>query len=266
MTAEAKNISLRVEIKNKEPIELIELTKSLASLSNQYNSYSEINGYTEKERHSKLYVKEIKSGSVILDLVEYASVGILPFAENINTIVGFTEYFGKAVKYFVKGEGTKPDLSIQDCKDLSQVVNPIAKDNGSQLNMSVKIDGGFHQHIHLDSRDANAFQNLLKTEIKEKLEPKTGDLIENAIMVFYQTRNKIAGKSGNKVIIDDAVEGKPLNVIFSDKKLKKKILKGEDNPNNFAFQVDVKIKTSNGIIIAYEIINYHDKFPLDNIE
>lgn len=263
MTAEAKNISLRVEIKNKEPLELIELTKSLTSLSNQYNSYTESNGFTEKERHAKLYVKEIKSGSVILDLMEYASIGVIPFAENVNTIVGFTEYFGKAVKHFIKGEGNKPELSIQDCKDLSQIVNPIAKDDGSQLNMSVKIDGDFHQHIHLDSRDANVLQNLLKTEIKEKLEPKTGDLIENAIMVFYQTRNKIDGKSGNKVIIDDAVEGKALNVVFADKKLKKQILKGDDNPNNFAFQVDIKIKTSDGKIIAYEVLKLHDKFPID---
>ena len=155
-------------------------------------------------------------------------------------------------------------VEIQDCKDLSQIVSPIAKDNGSQLNMSVKIDGDFHHHIHLDSRDANEMQNLLKHEIKIKLEPKTGDLIENAIMVFYQTRNKIDGKSGNKVVIDDAVEGKPLNVVFADKKLKRKILKGDDNPNNFAFQVDVKIKTSDGKIIAYEVIKYHDKFPLED--
>ncbi|RXP51945.1 hypothetical protein EC396_12070 [Lutibacter sp. HS1-25] len=265
MIAESKNISLRVEIKNKEPLELIELTKSLTSLSNQYNSYSENNGFTEDERHAKLYIKEIKSGSVILDLMEYASIGVIPFVENVNTIVGFADYFGKAVKYFIKGDGEKPELTIQDCKDLSQIVSPIAKDNGSQLNMSVKIDGDFHQHIYLDSRDANALQNLLKQEIKEKLEPKTGDLIENAIMVFYQTRNKIDGVSGNKVIIDDAVKGKPLNVVFADKKLKRKILKGDYNPNNFAFQVDVKIKTSDGKIIAYEVIKYHDKFPLEDV-
>lgn len=264
MSVEIKDISLRVEIKNNKPLELSELTKSLTALASQYNSFSEKNGFTENERQAKLYIKEIRSGSVILDLMEIASVGVIPFAENINTLVGFSDYFKKAVNYFVKGEGENPDLSVQDCKDFSQIVSPIAKDNASQLNMSVKIDGNFHQYVYLDSKDSKAFQNTLKAEIKNKLEPKTGDLIENAIMVFYQTRNKLDEKSGNKAIIDDAVEGKPLNVVFSDKDLRRKILKGEDNPNNFAFQVDVKIKTSNGNIIAYEVVKLHDKFPLEN--
>ena len=43
------------------------------------------------------------------------------------------------------------------------------------------------------------------------------------------------------------------------------MIKGDDNPNNFSFQVDIKVKTANGKISAYEILKFHDKFPLDDV-
>ena len=42
------------------------------------------------------------------------------------------------------------------------------------------------------------------------------------------------------------------------------MIKGDYNPNNFAFQVDVKVKTADGKIVAYEVLKFHDKFPLDD--
>ena len=38
---------------------------------------------------------------MILDLIEIATVGALPFIENINTIVGFAEYLKTGFKYFI---------------------------------------------------------------------------------------------------------------------------------------------------------------------
>lgn len=267
MSAEIQEISLKIEINNNSPIELAELTKSLISLSNQYNSFVKKHGYTEEERQARLYVKEIKSGSVILDLYEIASIGLIPFIEHTNTIIGFAGYLKKAVNYFLKKEDNdsdKPEISTQDCKDLSQIVNPIANDSGSQMNVSVVNNGNVQNYLFLDSNDSNALQNILKKEVKELQEPQTGDLIKGAIMTFYQTRSSVKSKTGNKVIIDDGVKGKPINVVFESPKIKKQILKGDDNPYNFAYQVDVKLKTSDGKIIAYEVVKLRDKFPLES--
>lgn len=264
MSAEIKDISLKIEINNRNPLELSELTKSLISLSNQYNSFVKKNGFTEEERQAKLFVKEIKSGSVILDLYEVASVGVIPFLEHTNTIIGFAGYLKDAVNYFLKGSGEKPNVTAQDCKDISQIVNPIAGDQGSQFNLSVNNNGEINNYVFLNSNDSNALQNILKKEVKELQEPQTGDVIHNAIMTFYQTRGNVKSKSGNKVIIDDGIKGKPINVVFESPKIKKQILKGDDNPYNFAYQVDVKLKTSDGKIIAYEVIKLHDKFPIDD--
>ena len=72
-----EEISLRIEIRNKKPIELIELTKSFIAISNQFTKYASKNASTEIEKEARLYIKEIKSGSVILDLMEIASVSVI---------------------------------------------------------------------------------------------------------------------------------------------------------------------------------------------
>lgn len=263
MTAEVQDVILNVEIKNNQPLELTELTKSLIAISNQYNRHSESSGFSESERNAKLYVKKIETGSVLMDLVEFGSSSVIPFIEGTNTIVGFAEFLRLSIDYFLSSDGDKPELSIQDCKEISQIVSPVAKDGSSQLNLNVTVNGEVKNYISIDSTQANSLQNILKQEIKEKQELKNGDVIENALMIFSQTKNKISGKGGNKVIIDDAVEGRAINLIIPDKKMKKQIIKGEDNPNNFSFQVDVKIKTVEGKISAYEVLKFHDKFPLE---
>ncbi len=258
------DVKLTLEIQNSKPVELIELTNSLIALSRQYNSYVSKNGYNLEETQSRLYVKEIKSGSYIFDLVELGKDKLLPFADHVNNIVGFSIYLKKAISYFTDEGEDKPDLNAEDCKEIAAFMNPIANDSASRLNVKVHANGDVHQHYYIDSASAKAMRDNLQDERNKLKEPKSGDIRENVVMVFYQTRSKLDAKTGNKVIIDDVEEKKAVNVLFLDKKLKKKILKGDDNPNNFGYYVDIQIKTANGKVVAYEVINYHEKFILDN--
>ena len=52
--------SLIFKIENKKPLELIDLTKSLISVSNQFADYVSREGNSKEEREAKLYIKEIK--------------------------------------------------------------------------------------------------------------------------------------------------------------------------------------------------------------
>ena len=90
-----KDIRLIIEINNKQPLELLDLTKSLVALASQFNSYVSKNGDSKENREAKLYVKEIRSGSVILELIELATIGVIPFLENVNTVIGFADYISK---------------------------------------------------------------------------------------------------------------------------------------------------------------------------
>ncbi len=104
----SNDVSLLIEIKNKQPVELIDLTKSLISLGNQFNNYTLQSGDQLENREGRLYVKEIKTGSIILELIQVAMLGMLPFAENVNTIVGFAEFLQKAYRSILNKNNEKP--------------------------------------------------------------------------------------------------------------------------------------------------------------
>lgn len=262
--SQESDIRLVIHIENKRPIELMDLTKSLVSLANQFNEYLK---KTENlsNREAKLYVKEIKTGSVTLDLIEIATIGVLPFMENINTIAGFADYVKNGINYFLgKKDAKEPKFSTKDCNDFSQIVTPIAKDNGSQFNMSTTINGSVTNIIVFDSVQANALQNILKEKSKQMMLPEPKGDYEKVVMYFDTTKSNIKSESGNKGIIE-SIEKKAVKVIFDTDDLKGKILKGEENPLTTGYVVDVKVDTVKEKIAAYKIIQLHETFSLEDI-
>lgn len=262
--SEAKDIRLIIEIKNEQPLELLDLTKSLVSWANQFNGYASKFGDSKENREAKLYVKEIRSGSVILELIEMATVGVLPFLENINTIVGFAEYVKKAYNFFLGKEKEPPsDFTTNDFKELSQIINPIATDNGSQLNVSTTINGNVELHFHINSLEANAAQNKIDKEIKQLKAPEIIDDVKTKVLLtWYQARSDVKAKSGNKGLIEDLYD-KPMNVVFDDEGLKEKMLHGELNPFNTVYVVDVKLQHVQGKLAAYKVVMLHETFEIE---
>lgn len=260
---ESKDIRLVIEIKNQQPLELLDLTKSLVSLASQFNSYVSKNGDSKENREAKLYVKEIRSGSVILELIEMATIGIIPFLENVNTIIGFAQYTKKAYNYFLGKSDEKPDLSMTDYKELSQIVNPVANDNGSQINMSTTINGNVEVHVHLNSLEANAIQNIFEKEIKAIKTPDMSDDTKTKVLLtWFQARNDMRSNVGNKGIIED-LSAKPMNIIIDDDAIKDEMLHKE-NPFTTVFVVDVKLQHVNGKIAAYKVVKLHGTFDLED--
>lgn len=260
------DVRLVIKIENSKPIELYDLTKSLVSIATQFETYVEKNADCKENREAKLYVKEIKSGSVILELIELASVGVLPFIENVNTIVGFAEYCKRAINYFLKNEGEKPDLNPTDYRELSTIIGPVAKDNGSQFNLSTTINGNLELHINLNSTESNALQNRFKNEIEKLRLPEQVDEIKSSVlMTWFQARNDLKSKIGNKGVIEE-LSKKPLNITFDNDDIKEKILHGDINPFNTAYVVDVKIQTIQDKPAAYKVVKLHDYFDINENE
>lgn len=266
MTQQTQDVRLVITIENREPIELLDLTKSLVSLSTQFVSYVEKYGDCKENREAKLYVKEIKQGSVIFELFEFATAGMIPFLENTNTIIGFAQFFDKVVKYFLKNEGEDPDLRPSDMREYSTIVNPISKDNGSQMNISTTINGNVVNHFHINSTESNAFQNILTKEVEKlKLPEHTDEIHKEVLMTWFQARDDIRSKTGNKVLIDDLYK-RPLNITFEDDELKETMLHSDLNPFNTVYVVDVKIQTVQDEPKAYKIMKLHNHFDRNEEE
>lgn len=263
-THTTNDVKLTIAISNKQPIELLDLTKSLVSVAVQFQKYVKNNGKSREEINAKLYVKEIKTGSVLIDLVEFATVGLIPFAENVNTILDFANYLKKGFEYFLNNEDSEPAINIEDFKDFSSIIEPIAKDRSSQYNISTTVNGDVHVHVTLDSIKANAIQNKIKQEQKKLKIPISNEdgLYTRQSLTFYQARNDTKSKQGNKGIIE-AISDKHYNISFSSDDIANEILHGETNPFETAYIVDVTIENINGKPAIYKIHKFHEYFDLN---
>jgi hypothetical protein len=263
MEGQLEDIRLVIKIQNNDPIELIDLTKSLVALANNFDRHSSKEGSSKQEKEAKLYVKEIRSGSVIVELMELATIGMIPFAENVNTIIDFATYFKSAVSFYLNGTGDNPELSTAEFKEFSTIVNPTAKDKGSQFNLSTTVNGNVTLNFNLNSNESNAIQNIFDREIKKLKEPSVSEEIEERVMLtFFQARSEISSKVGNKGIIE-SLSKKPMNIVFSSEKIKTEILHSDSNPLKSAYLVDVKIETINEKPSVYRILDLHEYFDLD---
>lgn len=261
------NLSLQIHIENAHPIELINFTKSLSAISNQFSTFSAKNGDTKELKDAKLYVKQVKEGSIVIELIEFASTGLLPImAENADMILSFFKYIKEIYDYFLKGEGEKPTLTVQDCKELMSIVETPANDFGSKMSLSVvnNGDGVINNTFVITNTDANAIQNHLKRESDIiKIPSESDNTYDKQLMTLYQARSDMNSKSGNKAIIDTLSE-KPLNVVFESEDIKEKMLNSNNfNPLKTGYLVDVVIQTVRGVPCAYKIINLHDMFSLE---
>jgi len=261
-----QDIRLVIKIENKNPIELLDLTKSLVSLASQFDSYVVKNADSKENKEAKLYIKEIKSGSVILELIEYATIGIIPFIENTNTIIEFAEFCKKTLTYFLKNEGEKPYLSPTDYKEFSSILTPVAKDNGSQFNLSTTVNGNVFLHVHLNSTESNAIQNIIKKEIEQlKIPEQLNEVQTSVLMTWYQARNDLKCKIGNKGVIEE-ISNKPLNITFENDEIKETMLHSDINPFKTAYVVDVKIQTIQEKPAAYKVVKMHEYFDINDNE
>jgi len=271
MSQEIQDVRLVIEILNKEPLELIELTKSLVSLGSQFERFVQKNGENKEDREAKLFVKEIKSGSVILHLIETSTVGILPFLENVNTVIGFAKHCKKIYEFYLNpikdaSSSTALDIDATDIKELSSIINPTALDNGSQFNINATINGNVTVNLSLNSNEANAIQNRFKTEIENLKQP---DAVEaeyvKVLFYWHQAKNDLDTDKGNKGVIEE-ITAKPLSVIFQSEEIKEQMLKGQTNPFTHAYEVDTKIQTIKGKPAVYKITKFHEAIIRDDNE
>jgi len=91
-------MKLIVEIKNVQPVELIDLAQSMLSLGSEYQSYLGKYAREVDAGGARLYIKEVRSGSVITELVALAPF-TLPLVEHSDTIIAYGEFIAKRLEW-----------------------------------------------------------------------------------------------------------------------------------------------------------------------
>ena len=254
---------LSIQFNNFRPVELLDLTKSLMAFSSQFQKFIKKTDRISNEGEAVLYIKEIKTGSIIIQLQEMFTQSILPFAENMNTMLDFATYLQTGFNYFLKKDVTKIPLPPEEYKDFSAIIEPIAKEHSSQLNISTVVNGDVQIHFHIKSTEANAIQNIIKNYLKVLRLPMQHEdgILKRQILTFYQARNDPKSKLGNKGTIEE-ISNKHLNIAFVSDELLQEMIHGETNPFETAYVVDVSIENINNKPAVYKIHKFHQYFNL----
>ncbi len=248
---------LIVEYKNKNPMELIDLATSMSSISREFSKRFHAESYG-----AKLYVREVRNGSTIIELVPVV-IGQLPILiEHYKTIITFVEQTIIVVNWLLGKEDKPEHITREGLNNITNIVEPIAKDVGSQINIGSYNDNSRINNITINYTESNAIQNRATKELEILKEPIVG-LHEKVLLHWVQAKNDIKSNAGDKAKIE-SITNKSVKAIFDKKDLKQTMLYDEPHPFSKAYLVDVKVETINNNPTVYKIIKLHEIIDVED--
>lgn len=259
MRTEVVDPQLKFEIKNVRPVELNDLTESLRALGDEYRDFISREHPEATASEVTLYVNEVKMGSVIATLCAMSPL-LIDGMSYVNTVVDFASFLDRVFKKLSGSESRQddPDLSPSTLVNASQMVEPIAKDGGSQLNITTLNISGGNVIFSVPNPQANVIQNQARRIQGERKAKKSG-LHEKVLLHWFQARADKGSRSGDRAKIESISPNAVKTICVSDS-LKAKMVLSERNPFNEAFIVDVVVETVNGRVAMYKIIEMYDRF------
>lgn len=255
--AHIEDAMLQVRINNTQPIDLIDYAQSMLSLGNEYSDFITKDVNHLKPEDIKLYVREIRTGSIITDLVAIAPT-LMPFAEHSNTVLDFAKHLQGVTSYLLGSVSKKPDgLDKASLNRVIKFVEPIASDAGSTMQIDASNNSGTIE-IHINSGEANTIQNRANKELEKLKEPVTG-LHRQVVLYWAQARND--NKQGDKAIIE-SISNREVKVVFGTEDLKQKMIHDQPHIFNTAYIVDVNVETIKDKPTLYRVVRFHDTVEL----
>lgn len=258
--AKAKTMSeakLTIEIKNSKPIELTAIVDMFTGLGSEYNKFVTESDNFELTKETRLYVKEVRSGSQIYELVDLVPL-VIPFVENTNSVFEFAKHLKETFDFFVGKTEVKPEMDSTDIKNVSKIIEPVIKDNASAIHFTATHQEN-HIHYHYNSMETNAIQNKMNIELAALKEPDFS-IRENQVFYWYVAKDSPKSQSVDRGIIEE-IYHKDLKVICDPEDLKNVMLNIDGNPFHLAWVVDVKVGIIEGRPAYYKIIKVKDSFP-----
>lgn len=253
---------LTVEVKNSQPVDLIDLTNSLAAFAEAFRDYASDNTGDPLPDNLRLYVKEIRSGSIIADLIAlYDQAEWL--IKNAEVFAAFAANLNDLSNYFLGKPNSLPEPPThKQAKQLSNFVNPVAKDSGSQVNINVSDGASVNiYNLNINPTEASAIQNKVAHYVAPKL-PAEMTLVDQ-LMILEQVKNSTSSKSGDRGIIE-AISLKAVKLQFVSEDVKRKVLDLKENPLQCVFLIDVDVRSISGKPMLYRVLDVKDIIDQDD--
>ena len=262
MNPNIKEVSFRYYLKNSAPIELLDFTKSLEAIQDEYTHFIETKGVSKAQ--TRLNIHEVKQGSIICEIIE-AIPTIATTVGSINTLFEFGSDIRTATMALIKGTEIPSEAkNARSLSNLSNIVSPLARTPNSTLTLQTIDLGSGNQFenctINISTTEGNALQNLANIKKQELTSEttKTEESKSNVLLRLVQI-NKEQETLQDKGIVE-AFDKNKKKLLFKSEEVKKTITDGNENFFKYLYYVDVTAMYSSDRIVAYRIDKVHDKF------
>lgn len=261
-----KQIGLRYHLDNNKPVDLIEFTKGLQALHDEYVHYMHQQG--EAHTKARLDIYKVEEGSIIFELIEALPSlgdGIQTVLGHTNTIVQFGEYLMRIILALARGsEIPSEGRNTRSLDNISSFIQPLASSSDSTMNVSVveRIGGDVTIYNNcsfgVNSTEGNAIQDRVHSTKEQLAEEvvKTEESKEKVLLRIMQI-NKEQETQQDKGIIE-AFGSNKKKLIFESDDVKRAITGGDENFFKYLYLVDVVAMFNEGKLVAYRIPKVHD--------
>lgn len=248
----------------KQPVELADFIGQLSGIGRQFDRHM-ASRYPELAGEAKFYVKEVRSGSYVMEILPV----FLPLIEHMNHLNILDEFASTWAKrlttYFKKG-GRDKTASKKDLEDVLKTTRALARDP----NASVKLDFVAHEDGKSETRTLIKFHTpdaqIAEREIGDHLlemEAQVAAEHDRVSMIFSRPDSqdaKIGQRSGERVVIE-SISPKPRPLIYAselaEQRIKSELRGTHTNLFNLVFVVDVNVELKNEKPWAYRVTHVH---------
>ena len=246
---------LTVELRNSKPVDLMDFTDGLMALAEEFRDYAADSAADPVPGNVRLYIREMRQGSIVADLMPVGEQ-LSWVLDHKDVVAGFVTHIKEITQYFLGAKGF-PKPNSNSAGRISRIMEPVAKDSGSQINIiatdNARVD--VHQHFHAGFLEAGAVQNSVSKMRVQEL-PSVA-IQTDKIMTLEQVKNDAAAKTGDRGVIE-SIWGGPVKLQFMNEQAKSRVISIDENPFQKAFVVDVEVKTARGRPIIYRILEVRE--------
>ena len=265
---------IRLTLATDQPIELSEFVGAFTALAAEYDRYVR-GAVPELGPEATLYVREVRAGSIIADLVPYflwSSAGLVAVVAGANTIGEFVERYGGQISTYLKPGGRLENPPKAELTHIADQLAAVARTPGSSLEMTaIEIEDG-QQKIRavfkFNTAEAREIERRVM-EHKKEIEGATGEPYERALMIFTRSDVRAAslGKRTGELVRIQSISDRSVPLVYAselaEREIKHEIAEAEDNVYKKGFVVDVFVEERrDGKPIAYRVTNLHQVIDL----
>jgi hypothetical protein len=265
----ADDAHLILKIETGRPIELAEFVGSFVGIGNQFEQFQD-QEHPDDKGGTRFYVREVRAGSIIAELVPMAvAVAGPPLALSMtgvkyaNDLAKFVDTFGGRLKQYFRRGGREPKASKGDLADYLKAVQAIAHDSAGRLSLAAYEDGKQRAVFAFDTPQAReAEANIL--EHRSELDATTAADHSRVLLRFVRPSAEAGkpGRKGGERAIIDKISPTARAVLYAsdlaEQRMKHELTTAEGNVFKLLFDVDVNVEMSAaGRPLAYRITAMH---------